>query len=47
MIEGCRDVGLGIRIVGGRNIQLADGEESDFGIFVKEIIPGRLADRDG
>lgn len=47
VIAGCRDVGLGIRIVGGRNIQLEDGEESDFGIFVKEIIPGRLADSDG
>ena len=47
VIEGCKLQGLGIRIVGGRNITLADGEMSDFGIFIKEVIDGRLAKRDG
>ena len=44
VIEGCRN-GLGIRIVGGRNI--ASDLEADFGIFVKEVIFNSLADRDG
>ena len=47
MIEGCKVQGLGIRIVGGRSMQLADGRESDFGIFIKEVLEGRLAQRDG
>lgn len=44
VIEGCKG-GLGIRIVGGRNI--TSESESDFGIFIKEIIPSSLANRDG
>ena len=39
--------GLGIRIVGGRNVKVSDGGESYFGIFIKEIISGSLAERDG
>ena len=46
-IRGCKSQGLGIRIVGGRNMTLADGRLSDFGIFVKEVIPDGLADKDG
>ena len=46
-IRGCKSQGLGIRIVGGRNMTLADGRLSDFGIFVKEVIPNGLADKDG
>ena len=26
---------------------LADGRVSDFGVFIKEILPGRLAEKDG
>ncbi len=37
--------GLGIRIVGGRNI--ASESEDDFGIFVKEVIADSLAAHDG
>ena len=46
-ISGCRSQGMGIRIVGGRDMTLPDGRHSHFGIFVKEVLPGRLADRDG
>ena len=46
-IRGCKSQGLGIRIVGGRNMTLADGRSSDFGIFVKQIISDGLADKDG
>ena len=35
---------LGIRIVGGTHMQSSEG---DFGIFVKEVLPGSLAERDG
>ena len=38
--------GLGILIVCGRSI-LSGNLESDFGIFIKQIIPKHLADRDG
>lgn len=38
--------GLGIRIVGGRTVQVSD-KESYFGIFIKEIISGSLAEKDG
>lgn len=38
--------GLGIRLVGGRSISAGD-LQSDFGIFIKQVIPGSLADRDG
>lgn len=38
--------GLGIRIVGGRTVQTSDNE-SYFGIFVKEVIHGSLAEKDG
>ena len=38
--------GLGIRIVGGRTVQVSD-RESYFGIFIKEIIRGSLAEKDG
>ena len=44
MIQGCKN-GLGIRIVGGRNI--VSEAESDFGIFVKEVLPNSLASNDG
>lgn len=37
--------GLGIRIVGGKTVSSA--EESGFGIFIKEVIKGSLAARDG
>ena len=47
VIHGCKEEGLGIRIVGGQNMALGDSKESDFGIFIKEILPGRLAERDG
>ena len=47
VIHGCKEEGLGIRIVGGQNMPLGDSKESDFGIFIKEILPGRLAERDG
>lgn len=36
--------GLGIRIVGGRNIH---SNESNFGIFIKAILEGQLAEKDG
>ena len=45
-IRGCK-TGLGIRIVGGRNVRLADGRQSDFGIFLKEVIADGLAAKDG
>ena len=35
---------LGIVIVGGTHVQSADG---DFGIFIKHVIPGGLAESDG
>lgn len=38
--------GLGIRIVGGRNVPVSD-QMSTFGIFVKEVITGSLAEKDG
>lgn len=44
VIQGCKD-GLGIRIVGGRNI--VSEAESDFGIFIKEVLPNSLACNDG
>ena len=44
VINGTRD-GLGIRIVGGMNI--ASNDESEFGIFVKEVLKNSLAARDG
>ena len=44
VISGTRD-GLGIRIVGGKNV--ASSDESEFGIFVKEVIKNSLAARDG
>ncbi len=44
MIEGTKS-GLGIRIVGGRNV--TSESEDDFGIFVKEVITGSLAASDG
>ena len=47
VIEGCKAQGLGIRIVGGRNTRSPDGQESDFGIFIKEVLRGRLAEKDG
>ena len=37
--------GLGMRIVGGRN--MASNQESEFGIFIKEVIKGSLAAKDG
>ena len=37
--------GLGIRIVGGKSVTSV--QDSGFGIFVKEIIRGSLAARDG
>ena len=37
--------GLGIRIVGGQ--RAGSSQESDFGIFIKEVIPQSLAERDG
>ena len=42
IISGTR-AGLGIRIVGGINTTSSD----EFGIFVKEVIQGSLAARDG
>lgn len=44
IIDGTKD-GLGMRIVGGRN--KASNHDSEFGIFVKEVIRGSLASRDG
>lgn len=44
IITGTRD-GLGIRIVGGVNTNST--EEAVFGIFVKEVIKGSLAGKDG
>ena len=44
VIEGTRN-GLGIRIVGGRNV--SSESEDDFGIFVKEGIVGSRAASDG
>lgn len=38
--------GLGIRIVGGRTMKVSN-KESYFGIFIKEVIKGSLAERDG
>ena len=46
VIEGCKQ-GLGVRIVGGRSMRSMDGQESDFGIFIKEVLKGRLAEKDG
>lgn len=37
--------GLGIRIVGGQ--RAGTSLNSDFGIYIKEVIPGSLAERDG
>ena len=44
VIQGCKNQ-LGIRIVGGRNI--VSETESDFGIFIKEVLPNSLASEDG
>ena len=44
VINGCQR-GLGIRVVGGRNV--ASDLEKDFGIFIKQILPGSLAAQDG
>ena len=46
VIQGCKS-GLGVRIVGGRNMKLPSGQQSNFGIFIKEIIEGGLGHRDG
>ena len=46
VIEGTSN-GLGIRIVGGRNLLFSQNKESDFGIFVKEVIKRSLAEKDG
>ena len=35
---------LGIVIVGGTHVESSEG---DFGIFIKKILPGKLAERDG
>lgn len=37
--------GLGIRIVGGQ--RAGSSPQSDFGIYIKEVIPGSLAEKDG
>lgn len=48
VLEGCKASGLGIRIVGGQNIQQTGSRgEANFGIFVKEVLPDRLAAKDG
>ena len=44
MITGTQS-GLGIRIVGGQRV--SSNQELDQGIFIKEVIPGSLAERDG
>ena len=46
-ISGCKEEGLGIRIVGGMNTVLANGEEADFGIFIRAVMPEQLAEREG
>ena len=38
--------GLGIRIVGGQRASPSQ-ESQDQGIFIKDVIPGSLAERDG
>jgi len=44
VISGTKN-GLGIVIVGG--INMLSNEEAEFGIFIKDIIKGSLASRDG
>ena len=44
-VTGCSG-GLGIRIVGGINVA-TQSATVDFGIFVKEVMPGSLAERNG
>ena len=50
VVIGGTKKGLGIRIVGGRTIQL-DFDDDDkrpfFGIFIKEIIKNSLAEKEG
>lgn len=36
--------GLGIKVVGGRNFR---NPEKDFGIYIKDIVSGYLADKNG
>ena len=36
--------GLGITVVGGRNVQSSD---NNFGVYIKEVIPGQLAYKNG
>lgn len=44
VISGTKN-GLGIRIVGGRSAKQSASD--NFGIFIKEVIRGSLAERDG
>lgn len=46
LISGTKK-GLGIRIVGGRTMQMDADGESYFGIFVKEVIRNSLAEKEG
>ena len=36
--------GLGITVVGGRNVR---SSENNFGVYIKDVIPGQLADKNG
>ena len=44
-LQGCKS-GLGVVVVGGRNMRLR-GQQSDFGIFIKDVLEGRLGHEDG
>lgn len=37
--------GLGITVVGGRNVRYSDN--NNFGVYIKEVTPGQLADKNG
>ena len=50
VVIGGTKKGLGIRIVGGRTIQMDsddDNKKPFFGIFIKEIIKNSLAEKEG
>ena len=36
--------GLGITVVGGRNVRSSD---NNFGVYIKEVVQGQLADKNG